>query len=173
MRRLIFARMIGSVFLGLLGASALAQQNGIELDFDYFKNEVQPVFLAKRDGNIRCIQCHTRSSGFRIQALEEHRLFFTEEQSRMNFESASQFVLPGADPLQRSGQPLRVEDQVGHEVRTAPAGQEARCPPALVVQGVDGPDQASGGVVQGAYDGVVHGGGDVTHLTILHRACGA
>ena len=100
MRRLIFARMIGSVFLGLLGASALAQQNGIELDFDYFKNEVQPVFLTKRDGNIRCIQCHTRSSGFRIQALEEHRLFFTEEQSRMNFESASQFVLPGADPLQ-------------------------------------------------------------------------
>ena len=100
MRRLIFARMFGSVLLGSLGASALAQQNGVELDFEYFKNEVQPVYLAKRDGNIRCIQCHTRSSGFRIQALEEHRLFFTEEQSRMNFESASQFVLPGADPLQ-------------------------------------------------------------------------
>ncbi len=100
MRRLILARMFGSVLLGSLGASALAQQNGVELDFEYFKNEVQPVYLAKRDGNIRCIQCHTRSSGFRIQALEEHRLFFTEEQSRMNFESASQFVLPGADPLQ-------------------------------------------------------------------------
>ena len=69
MRRLIFPGMIGSVLLGLLGSSALAQQNSVELDFDYFKNEVQPVYLAKRDGNIRCIQCHTRSSGFRIQAL--------------------------------------------------------------------------------------------------------
>lgn len=100
MRRLIATRMIGIAVSGLLGTSALAQPNAVELDFDYFKNEVQPMFLAKRDGNIRCIQCHTRSSGFRIQALEEHRLFFTEEQSRMNFESASQYVVPGADPLQ-------------------------------------------------------------------------
>lgn len=70
-----------------------------QLDFDYFKNEVQPVFLAKREGNVRCIQCHTRSSNFRLQALDEHQLFWTEEQSRQNFESASQFVLPDADPL--------------------------------------------------------------------------
>ena len=71
----------------------------VELNYQFFKNEVQPVFLAKRDGNIRCVQCHGRSSSFRIQPLDEHQLFFTEEQSRMNFESASQFVLPGEDPL--------------------------------------------------------------------------
>jgi YVTN family beta-propeller protein len=100
MRRLSVATTIASSILGLLSFSAVAQQNSVELNFDYFKNEVQPVFLAKRDGNIRCIQCHTRSSGYRVQALEEHQLFFTEEQSRMNFESASQFVVPGADPLQ-------------------------------------------------------------------------
>lgn len=84
----------------ILATSTLAQNNDVVLDFNYFKNEVQPVFLAKRDGNVRCIQCHTRSSGFRVQALEEHKLFFTEEQSRLNFESASQFVVPGGDPLQ-------------------------------------------------------------------------
>ena len=71
-----------------------------ELDFDYFMNEVQPIFLAKREGNVRCIQCHYRTSNLRLQPLEEGQLFWTEEQSRMNFESASSLVLPGEDPLQ-------------------------------------------------------------------------
>ena len=79
--------------------SVFAQSGNVELDFDYFKNEVQPIFLAKREGNVRCIQCHDRSSNFRLQALEEHKLFFTEEQSRKNFESASTMVLAGEDPL--------------------------------------------------------------------------
>lgn len=99
MQRSIFARMIAYfLVLGSLSFSVSAQQS-VELDFDYFKNEVQPIFLAKRDGNVRCIQCHTRSSSFRLQALEEHKLFWTDEQSRMNFESVSQLVLPGEDPL--------------------------------------------------------------------------
>ena len=82
-----------------LGASGAHSQSSKGLDFDYFKNEVQPIFLAKRDGNVRCIQCHTRSSNFRIQPLQESQLFFTEEQARLNYESASQFVLAGEDPL--------------------------------------------------------------------------
>jgi len=94
-----------SAFSGLLLAQAP------ELDFDFFKNEVQPIFLAKREGNVRCIQCHTRSSNFRLQGLEEHQLFWTDEQSRMNFESASQFVLAGENPLRRRfmTQPLAAE----------------------------------------------------------------
>ncbi len=84
--------------ISLLSSGLLIAQD-VRLDFDYFKNEVQPIYLAKRDGNVRCIQCHTRSSNFRIQPLEEHQLFWTDEQSRMNFESASQFILPGEDPL--------------------------------------------------------------------------
>ena len=79
-----------------IGASA---QSGNELDFDYFKNEVQPIFLAKREGNVRCIQCHTRSSNFRVQPLADGQLFFTEAQSRLNYESALQFVLAGDAPL--------------------------------------------------------------------------
>jgi len=76
-----------------------AQEVPGNLDFDYFKNEVQPVFLAKRSNNIRCIQCHTRSSGFRLQPLEDGALFWSDEQSRINFASASAFVVPGPDPL--------------------------------------------------------------------------
>ena len=77
----------------------LAQHASTELDFDYFKNEVQPVFLAKRSGNVRCIQCHVRSSGFRLQPLNDGALYWNDEQSRLNYASASAFVVPGSDPL--------------------------------------------------------------------------
>ncbi len=85
-------------------ASSISQvataQQATELDFAYFMNEVQPIFLAKRHNNVRCIQCHTRSSAFRLQPLEEDALFWSEAQSQINFASASAFVAPGADPLQ-------------------------------------------------------------------------
>jgi YVTN family beta-propeller protein len=82
-----------------LFCSSILFAQDVQLDFDYFKKEVQPIFLSKREGNVRCIQCHTRSSGFRIQPLEDHQLFWTDEQSRMNFDSASSFSLAGEDPL--------------------------------------------------------------------------
>lgn len=78
-----------------LPSLALAQSAAPVLDFEFFMNEVQPAFLAKREGNVRCVQCHTRSSNFRLQALGEHDLFWTEEQSRLNYESAVQFVVAG------------------------------------------------------------------------------
>jgi len=95
MRHLQFAVVIA---LYLVAAAAYAAE--VSLDYEFFKEEVQPIFLAKREGNVRCVQCHYRSSGFRLQELEEGKLFWTDAQSRLNFESASGFVLPGADPLQ-------------------------------------------------------------------------
>ena len=83
----------------VVSGSGFAQSGGVVPDFDYFMNEVQPIFLAKREGNVRCIQCHYRSSNFRLQTLEEGEFFWTEEQSRMNYESALTMVLPGEDPL--------------------------------------------------------------------------
>ena len=88
---------LGSVLA--IAPFVLAQQTGDELDFGYFKNEVQPIFLAKRNNNVRCIQCHTRSSGFRLQPLEDGTLFWSDEQSRLNYASARAFVVPGTDPL--------------------------------------------------------------------------
>jgi len=92
----IAASLLGSVFLQ---STTLAQSTPKEPDFAYFMNEVQPIFLAKRGDNVRCIQCHTRSSGFRLQPLDDHAFFWTEEQSRMNYASARAFTMPGADPL--------------------------------------------------------------------------
>jgi len=91
--RVLFCSLFAALFSGFL----FAQE--VQLDFDYFKNEVQPIFLSKREGNVRCIQCHTRSSNFRLQPLEENQLYWSDEQSKLNFDSASSFVLAGEDPL--------------------------------------------------------------------------
>ena len=83
----------------ILTPTASAQQTPRDLDFDYFKNEVQPIFLAKRNNNVRCIQCHTRSSGFLLQPLDDGALFWTDTQTRLNYASARAFVVPGTGPL--------------------------------------------------------------------------
>lgn len=98
-KRFATTALIGpGIVLALLPA-AFAQQAPDEPDFDYFVNEVQPIFLAKRNNNVRCIQCHYRTSGFRLQSLDEGAFFWSDEQSRMNYASARAFVVPGDDPL--------------------------------------------------------------------------
>lgn len=67
------------------------------LDYEFFKARIQPMFLVKREGLVRCTQCHTRTSGFRLQPLPEGATAWTEQQSRQNFEAAALFVAPG-DP---------------------------------------------------------------------------
>ena len=82
-----------------LAPTASAQQAAQVPDFDFFKNEVQPIFLAKRNNNVRCIQCHTTRTRFRLQPLDEHAMFWTDEQSRLNYASAMGLIVPGEDPL--------------------------------------------------------------------------
>lgn len=69
------------------------------LDFDYFKARVQPIFMAKRTGLVRCTQCHTRGtgSGLTLAPLAEGATAWNDEQARKNFDSVSQLVVPG-DP---------------------------------------------------------------------------
>ena len=66
------------------------------LDFEFFKQRVEPVFLQQRPGHARCYACHTETNNnFRLQVLTPGSATWTEEQSRLNFESASQHVRPG------------------------------------------------------------------------------
>jgi hypothetical protein len=77
-------------------ASTAAQS----LDFEFFKTRVEPIFLKKRPGHARCFLCHTQkgnTSAFRLQKLSPGSTSWTEEQSRLNFEVASQLVVAG-DP---------------------------------------------------------------------------
>ena len=64
------------------------------LDYEYFKDRVQPIFLKKRPGHARCIVCHDHRSP-PLQPLAQGAFTWTEEQSRQNFAVWKQFVVPG------------------------------------------------------------------------------
>jgi hypothetical protein len=40
-----------------------------QLDFEFFKTQVQPIFVAKRPGHARCVSCHTTGTPMRLQPL--------------------------------------------------------------------------------------------------------
>jgi YVTN family beta-propeller protein len=66
------------------------------LDFEEFRKTVQPIFLKERPGHARCYACHTASNRvFHLAALSAGLAEWTEEQSRLNFQSASQLVILG------------------------------------------------------------------------------
>ena len=67
-----------------------------ELEFEFFKTIVQPIFLKERPGHARCYGCHIASNRvFHLAALSPGLTDWTEEQSRQNFQSASQLVVLG------------------------------------------------------------------------------
>ena len=72
----------------------MASRAAPSLDFDFFKARVQPIFLQKRPGHARCIQCHETGQP-RLQALAADAQMWTEEQSRQNFTTWSRLVVPG------------------------------------------------------------------------------
>src|SRR5882672_4202514 len=78
----------------LLQSTALAQS----LDYEVFKTRVEPIFLAKRPGHVRCYVCHSDRSNnsFKLETIASGGKFWTEEQSRKNFEMVSRLVVPGA-----------------------------------------------------------------------------
>jgi YVTN family beta-propeller protein len=65
------------------------------LDFEYFKTNVQPIFLAKRAGHARCASCHIEGTPMRLQELSPGATTWNEEQSRKNFELVRTRVVPG------------------------------------------------------------------------------
>jgi cytochrome c553 len=70
------------------------------LDYEVFKTQIQPMFIKKREGLVRCVQCHGRGNGtggLLIIPPAEGTTTWTEEQSRKNFDAASRLVAPG-DP---------------------------------------------------------------------------
>ena len=65
------------------------------LDFEYFKTQVQPVFLTKRAGYTRCVVCHSGGGAGFLQPLAPGATAWNEEQSRKNFEAVSRLVMAG------------------------------------------------------------------------------
>jgi len=82
--------------------AANAPPVGIEpspvLDFEFFRNCVQKVFLHERPGLAPCASCHSSGAMNFAQTLPEGRSFWNEEESWQNFRVASRYIEPG-DPL--------------------------------------------------------------------------
>ena len=67
-----------------------------KLDYDFFKNKVQQVFLTKREGHARCVVCHTiNSAPFHLVPLSPGATTWNEEQSRQNFELVQRVAAAG------------------------------------------------------------------------------
>lgn len=68
------------------------------LDYNFFKTQVQPIFLNKRPGRARCVSCHSNPAMavLRLQPVAPGSTMWNEEESRKNFEAAKQLVVPGS-----------------------------------------------------------------------------
>jgi hypothetical protein len=54
------------------------------------------VFLRKREGHTRCYICHAESNNaLHLERMPAGASFWTEEQSRKNFDTVSALVVPG------------------------------------------------------------------------------
>jgi hypothetical protein len=73
----------------------LPQATSSALNYDLFKEKVQPLLAEKRPGHARCITCHSTGTAFRLQPLPKGRTAYTDDESRKNFEAAARVVLPG------------------------------------------------------------------------------
>lgn len=89
--------------LALLVAGLAAQQpaappaSPVALSYEFFKSEVQPIFLTKRPGHARCIACHGQTTTpLDLQPLPKGRTAWTEEESRLNFAAVRRVVIPGS-----------------------------------------------------------------------------
>jgi hypothetical protein len=83
---------------------AATDEKTSQLDYDFFKTRVEPIFLKRRsDEHVRCYVCHQmmRHGGgpLSLEMLPQGASFWTEEQSRKNFEAVSKLVVPGNPSL--------------------------------------------------------------------------
>jgi hypothetical protein len=92
---MITLRILGLFLLPATWPAAPA--DGPSLDYAFFKERVQPIFLNKRPGHARCVTCHTHGSP-PLQPLAAGTATWDEAQSRKNFAIWKQFVVPG-NPL--------------------------------------------------------------------------
>ena len=95
----------GAVALCVFAPFAKAQNSGSpdaqkpQLDYEFFKTRVEPIFLKRRGDHARCYVCHSVGSGAPqyLVKLPPGSTFWTDDQSRRIFENVSKLVVPG-DP---------------------------------------------------------------------------
>jgi hypothetical protein len=72
------------------------------LDYGFYKARVEPIFLKKKVGFVRCVVCHSdNNSALRLEHPSAGGHGYTEEQSKNNFETVSKLVTPGQPMVSR------------------------------------------------------------------------
>ena len=95
--------VVACLALAAASAPTPAQSQGaappgpaVKLDYDFFKDKVQQVFLTKRPDHTRCVVCHTvNNAPFHLVPLSPGATSWNEEQSRQNFELVQRVAAPG------------------------------------------------------------------------------
>jgi YVTN family beta-propeller protein len=65
------------------------------LDFNVYRARIEPIFLKRREQNIRCYDCHSvMNTRLKLQQLSAGACSWTEEQSKLNFEVVSTLITP-------------------------------------------------------------------------------
>ena len=102
-RRLALAVLGVVVTVGATAPVAVAQGTAggtlLALDFDLYRESVEPILLSRRPGNARCVVCHSRGGGNAyLEPLSPGSETYDEKQSFRNFERIQRLVVPG-EPL--------------------------------------------------------------------------
>jgi hypothetical protein len=102
MKKASYSVVVACLFLAAAGslrpagsqpASSVAPRS---LSYEFFKEKVEPVFLAKRAGHTRCVVCHTiNNAPFHLVPLSPGAETWNDEQSRQNFELVQRVAAPG------------------------------------------------------------------------------
>ena len=70
----------------LLLVTSLAANAQTPVSYEFFRDNVQPIFLKKRPGHARCVECHDNQTP-RLQPLDPGATTWNEEQSRKNYDA--------------------------------------------------------------------------------------
>lgn len=77
-------------------AAAATSTSEDQLNYEFFKDKVEPIFLRKRPGRARCVVCHTvNNARLHLVPLTPGATTWDEVQSRENFELVKRVAFPG------------------------------------------------------------------------------
>ena len=65
------------------------------LDYEYFKKNVQPIFLKKRPGHARCVACHIGATPMNLTPMAKGGSAWTEDETRKNFAAVQKVAVAG------------------------------------------------------------------------------
>jgi hypothetical protein len=92
------------------GSQPAAATAGSALNYEFFKDKVEPIFLAKRPGHTRCVVCHTiNNAPLHLVPLSPGSTTWNDAQSRQNFQLVQKVVVPGYEDSQLLRHPLAEE----------------------------------------------------------------